>query len=99
MARLRAEYDAIQQAMSRISAMNGDAQSALQTLSGTVMDMLDGNWEGLAAQIFMSWFQDIATKRANEIIQEFTSLEQKLQRVMQMIQEVDQDAAALFEQG
>jgi WXG100 family type VII secretion target len=95
MARLRAEYDAIQQAMSRISAMNDDAQSALNTLNGTVMEMMD-NWEGLAGQAFMGWFQDIATKRANEILQEFTGLEQKLQRIMQTIQEVDQDAAGLF---
>ncbi len=97
MARLRAEYDAIQQAMSRISAMNGDAQSALNTLTGTVMDMSD-NWEGLAAQMFMGWFQDIATRRANEILQEFTGLEQKLQRIMQAVQEVDQQAAGLFQQ-
>ncbi len=95
MARLRADYDAIQQAMGRISAMNGDAQSALNTLTGTVMDMAD-NWEGLAAQMFMAWFQDIATRRANEILQEFTSLEQKLQRIMQAVQEVDQQAAGLF---
>jgi hypothetical protein len=47
MARLRAEYDAIQQAMNRISAMNDEAQSALNTLNGTVMEMMD-NWEGLA---------------------------------------------------
>jgi WXG100 family type VII secretion target len=99
MARLRAEYDAIQQAMNRISGMNGDAQGALSTLTGAVTDMMDGNWEGLAAQVFMGWFQDIATKRANEIIEEFTSLEQKLQRIMQMIQEADQDAANLFNQG
>ena len=95
MARLRAEYDAIQQAMSRISAMNSDAQSALNALNGTVMEMMD-NWEGLAGQAFMGWFQDIARKRANEILQEFTGLEQKLQRIMQTIQEVDQDAAGLF---
>lgn len=98
MARLRAEYDAIQQAMSWISSMNGDAQGALNTLTGTVTDMLDKNWEGLAAQAFMGWFQDIATRRANEILQEFTSLENKLQRIMQTIQEVDQQAAGLFQQ-
>lgn len=95
--RLRTEYDAIEEAVNRITSLQGDAQSALNQLGSTIGDMM-GGWEGLASQSFMNWWSDIASKRANEILQEFQSLEEKLRRIEQTVQELDQSAAALFRQ-
>lgn len=95
MARLRAEYEVIEQAISRINGMQSEGQSALNQLTSTIMDMMD-NWEGLASQAFMSWWSDIANSRAQEILGEFESLQNKLRQIQQVIQDNEQETAALF---
>jgi WXG100 family type VII secretion target len=97
MSRLRAEYDAIEQAMNRLGSMQSEGESALNQLTGIINDMMD-NWEGLAGNSFMSWWSDIANPRANEVLAEFQSLQSKLQRIMQKVQEMDQEASGLFNQ-
>lgn len=97
MPRLRAEYEAIDQALNAIASMRDSSNSALGTLSGTVDDMMS-SWTGLAGQTFGNWWADVASKRAQEIIGEFDSLETKLRRIKQAIEELDESGAALFKQ-
>ncbi len=97
MPQLRAEYEAIDQALSAIGNMHDNSNSALSTLSGSVEDMM-GSWTGLAGQSFGNWWADIASKRAQEILSEFEALETKLRRIKQTIQDLDESGAALFKQ-